>query len=100
KTTFIRNLINNDPENFSEKALALYIDLGSAGALTRDLRTYIVEEIDRQLLLDHSIDIRSDELVRDIFSNELRRFETGPNKTLRERRPAVYKEKEVALLEE
>lgn len=100
KTTFIRNLINNDPENFSEKALALYIDLGSAGALTRDLRGYIVEEIDRQLLLDHSIDIRADDLVRDTFSDDLRRFATGVNKNLRDKRPGLYNEKEVALLEQ
>jgi GTPase SAR1 family protein len=100
KTTFIRNLISDDPENFSEKALALYIDLGSTGAMTRDLRSYIVEEIDRQLLMDHSLDIRSDDLVRDIYSEDLRRFGSGINKDLRQRKPTLYKEKEIALLEQ
>ena len=52
------------------------------------------------MLLDHSIDIRSDDLVRDTFSDDLRRFASGVNKTLRDKRPTVYREKEVALLEQ
>ena len=100
KTTFIRHLISNDPESFREKALALYIDLGATGTLASELRNYILSEIDRQLLLEHSIDIRSDDLVRDTFAHALSRFELGVNKSLRETRPILYKEKEVAFLEQ
>jgi hypothetical protein len=100
KTTFIRHLISNDPESFREKALALYIDLGATGTLTNDLRGYILDEIDRQLLWDHSIDIRADDIVRETFSEDLVRFAAGVNKSLRESRPLLYKDKEVAFLEE
>jgi hypothetical protein len=100
KTTFIRHLIADDPESFREKALALYIDLGATGTLASELRNYIVDEIDRQLLSDHLIDIRLDDIVRETFAHSLSRFESGVNKGLRNSRPALYKEKEVAFLEQ
>ena len=100
KTTFLRHLMSNDPEYFNEKALAMYIDLGATGALASDLRNYILEQLDRQLLLDHSIDIRSDDLVRDTFSDDLHRFASGVNKKLHETRPGLYREKEIAFLEQ
>jgi len=76
KTSFLRNLMTNEPEYLSEKALALYIDLGTTGALTTDLRGYILSQIDHQMLFDHGIDIRSDDIVRDTFSEELRNMST------------------------
>ena len=49
KTTFIRNLLNNDAAWFSETAIAIYIDFGTKGTLASNQRTYILSEIDRQL---------------------------------------------------
>ena len=99
KTTFIRHLINNDPELFREQALALYIDFGAKGTLSNNLREYILQEIERQLLNDHSIDIRADDLVRQTFSYDLHRFSTGVNKLLKETKPNAFKEKEIGFLE-
>jgi hypothetical protein len=45
KTTFIRNLINNDATWFSETAIPIYIDFGTKGTLASNLRSYILSEI-------------------------------------------------------
>jgi GTPase SAR1 family protein len=98
KTTFIRRFINNDP-SFAENSVAVYIDFGSAGALATDLRAYIVSEIDRQLSGEFSIDTQEDGFVRRVYGPELRRFASGVNKPLKDKKPGLYQQKEIEHLE-
>jgi len=100
KTTFIRNLLNNDAAWFSETAIAIYIDFGSKGTLASNLREYILSEIDRQLAEDHKIDIQADDLVRKAFAFELDRFSRGVNAPLKTKKPAVFQQKEIEYLED
>ena len=99
KTTFIRRFISDD-SSFATSAIALYIDFGSKGTLTTDLRTYIVSEIDRQLVEEWQIDTQEESFVRRIYSLELDRFAAGLNKPLRTKKPGLYQQKEIERLEE
>jgi hypothetical protein len=99
KTTFIRQFISND-QAFATTAIALYIDFGSKGTLTTDLRAYIVSEIDRQLAEDCHIDTQEESFVRRIYSPELARFAGGINKPLKDKKPGLFQQKEIARLEE
>jgi hypothetical protein len=98
KTTFIRQFINNDPA-FANKAIALYIDFGSKGTLAEDLRSYIVAEIDRQLHQEQDLDTQENGFVRRVYSFDLQRFGSGINKALKQKKPSLYHQKEVELLE-
>jgi hypothetical protein len=98
KTTFIRHLIANDPI-FTEKAIPLYIDFGVKGTLADDLRSYILSEIDVQLSRDHGIDVQESDFARRVHAYDLTRFASGVNKPLKEKKPGLYQQKEIELLE-
>lgn len=99
KTTFIRRFISDD-SSFATSAIAIYINFGSTGTLTTDLRLYIVSEIDRQLAEDCQIDTQEESFVRRIYSPELDRFAAGVNKPLKTKKPGLYQQKEIELLEQ
>jgi GTPase SAR1 family protein len=99
KTTFIRRFISDDAA-FATTAIAIYIDFGSKGTLTNDLRAFIVSEIDRQLAEDCQIDTQAESFVRRIYSPELNRFAAGVNRPLKTKKPGLYQQKEIELLEE
>jgi hypothetical protein len=98
KTTFIRQFINIEP-SFASSAVAIYIDFGSKGSLASDLRAFIVDEIDRQLLEDCNIDTQEESFVRRIYGPELGRFAVGVNKPLKAKKPALFQQKEIDFLE-
>ena len=99
KTTFIRRFISDDP-SFATSAIAIYINFGSTGTLTADLRLYIVNEIDRQLAEDCEIDTQEESFVRRLYSFELDRFAAGVNKPLGAKKPGLYQQKEIEFLEQ
>jgi hypothetical protein len=49
KTTFIRKLIKIDAAPIFNNSIYIYIDLGSQGTLSRDLRDFIIEDTTTQL---------------------------------------------------
>jgi hypothetical protein len=99
KTTFIRYLMNTESIGLRDKAITVYIDLGSKGTLAGDLRTYIVEEIERQLREDHDVDIIEAEFVNTLYALEIDRFNRGIQKPLREKKPVIFEQKMIEYLE-
>jgi len=89
KTTFIRHLISSDPAAFKDTAIAIYIDFGFSGTLSGDLKAYILEQIDKQLLEIHQIDTQEDGFVRRVHGYELERFEKGIYKQLKNTKPSL-----------
>jgi len=99
KTTFIRHLIHVEARDVFDDALTLYIDFGSKAALAEHLRQFVLEEIGRQLLDDHSVDIESRSFVLGVYHKNLERFRSGIYGSLRESDPTRYQEKELEYLE-
>lgn len=100
KTTFIRNLIKVDAVDEFANAVTIYIDLGSQATLSADLRSFIVREVENQLLEEEGIDILASNFVRAVYNLDLERFRKGIFGELREADPKRYREKEIAFLEE
>jgi predicted type IV restriction endonuclease len=99
KTTFIRYLMFSDSMKLRDKAISIYIDLGTKGTLVGDLRQYIIDELEGQLRDSHEIDITESTFVNDLYRGELDRFEKGIHAKLKTKRPSVFEEKRVEFLE-
>jgi GTPase SAR1 family protein len=99
KTTFLRHLLNVSAAEQMEKAIALHLNLGNQAALAMDLRTFVVEEMMRQLREQYDIDVEEYGLVRATYHGELQRFARGIYGRLAEADPARYQQKELEFME-
>jgi len=74
KTSFLENLIYvRAPQEF-ERAIHIYIDLGSKAALETDIKRFVVDELERQLIDNYSVDIYEHNFVRGAYDPEVKRF--------------------------
>lgn len=99
KTSFIKNLIYNSAYQEFKNAIYIYIDLGSNAALSSDLRTYVINEIERQLYKTYKIDINDHNFIKGVYASEIHRFETGIWGKKKESEPNVYETKLFEMLE-
>ncbi|MFA5865335.1 MAG: hypothetical protein WC975_11690 [Phycisphaerae bacterium] len=100
KTTFIRNLIKVSAKEIFDKSITLYIDLGSQATFSNDLKSFVPEEICRQLRDNYNIDIDEYNLIRGIYNVDIERFSKGLYHNLKESNLSLYQQKEVDFLEE
>ena len=56
KTSFVKNLIHNSAHDEFKSAIYIYIDLGSKATLNTDIKSIVLNEIERQLLDQYSVD--------------------------------------------
>lgn len=100
KTSFIRNLIYVRAADEMRNAIFIYIDLGSQANLGQDIHDFLIEEIERQLLENHDVDLFEDAFVRGVYHGELKRFEKGIYGRLKDSVPEKFIEKQIELLDE
>ena len=74
KTSFLEDLMYVRAPGEFNKAITLYIDFGSKAALEHDIRDFVIQDIDRQLLAKYKVDVRENNFVRGVYDSELRRF--------------------------
>lgn len=98
KTSFIRNLIYVRAEDEMRNAIYIYIDLGSQANLGQDIQEFLIEDIERQLLEHHGVDLFEDAFVRGVYHGDLVRFERGIYGRLKESAPDKFLEKQIELL--
>lgn len=98
KTSFIRNLIYVRAEDEMRNAIFVYIDLGSQANLGQDIQDFLIEDVERQLLESHGVDLFEDAFVRGVYHGELIRFERGIYGRLKESTPDKFLEKQIELL--
>ncbi len=99
KTTFIRNLMKIEAPSVFEKAITLYIDLGSQATLSVDLKSFVIEEVIEQLRENYEIDIEERNFFRGVYHSDLQRFRKGIYSDLYETDPQRFKDKELEFLE-
>jgi hypothetical protein len=99
KTIFIKNLMKVEGVDLFKNSIYLYVDLGSQGALTHELKFFILREIERQLSENYEINVEDRNLVRGVYNLDLKSFSEGINKDLKEINPQKYLEKEIDFLE-
>lgn len=90
KTSFFENLYFQLDDQVRDDTLFLHINLGQQGALTLDLRVFIIQEIKNLLRQNYSINIDSEDFIKAAHHKEIAIFETGPYKSLKEANPAEY----------
>lgn len=100
KSSFIRNLIYVRAEDEMKNAIFIYIDLGSQANLGQDIQDFLVEDIQRQLLENHNVDLFEDSFIRGVYHGELMRFEKGIYARLKESAADLFLMKQIELLAE
>lgn len=98
KTSFIRNLIYVRAEDEIRNSIFIYIDLGNQANLGQNIRDFLVNDIERQLLETHNVDLFEDSFVRGVYHGDLIRFEKGIYGRLKESSPEKFLEKQIEIL--
>ena len=98
KTMFIKNFIKIEAREIIKETISLYIDLGSKAAFTTDLKKFFLDEISNILLDKYNIDINERNFVRGVYNLEIKRFEKGIYRDLKETSPKKYKKREIEYI--
>lgn len=90
KTSFIKNLIYVSAKDEFENALFIYIDLGRQASFADDIKEFIIDEIERQLLEIHDVDLYSSSFIFGAYHGEVARFRRGLDGHLEDSDPPAY----------
>jgi hypothetical protein len=99
KSMFFRHFINVDAKDVFQNAIHLYIDFGSKAAFSKDIRDFVLDEIERQFQLEQKIDINEDSFIRGVYNGDLIQFSKGIYGPLKDSDPIEFKKKEIGFLE-
>ena len=99
KTMFFRHFINIEAKEIFKNVIQIYIDFGSKAAFSKDIRDFVLDEIQRQFQQRQKINIFDDNFIRAVYHGELLNFGRGLYGSLKETDPAEYKRKEIEFLE-
>lgn len=100
KTSFVKNLIYQGASEEFKRAFYIYIDLGSSGALASDLKSFVLDEIENQLLEKYDVDINDYNFIKGVYASEISRFSKGLWGQKKESEPALYETKLLEMIEE
>ncbi len=100
KTSFLKHLMYVSAFEEFRNALYIYIDLGSQGALSSDLKDFILTQIENQLIAKHGVDITELNFIRGVYHSEIHRFERGIYRDLKSTNLDQYQEKMLEFLAE
>jgi GTPase SAR1 family protein len=95
KTSFIKNLIQIGAASQFEKAIFIYFDLGSQGALSSNVRDALLTQIENTLRADHKINLQDLNLLQKIYKSELDDFDSGYFSLLKSSNMPLFLEKRV-----
>ncbi len=99
KTSFLKHLMHVSAFEEFQKSIYIYIDLGSQGALSDDLKKFILTEIENQLYTQYLVDINEHKFIKSIYHLEISRFHKGIYADLRKENPSAYNQKLLEFLE-
>lgn len=100
KTSFIENLMYVEAPELFHNAFTLYLDFGSKGALTTDLKEFISIEILKQFKEKYQIDFEERNFVRSVYDSDVKKMSNSIYADLKEINPNLYKQKEIEMLSE
>jgi len=100
KSSFIKYLMGIRAADVFGKAVCIYFDLGSKGALAKTPRDALLDEVERTLRSDHQINLQSPTLLNKVYADELADFDGGYVSQLKTTQPAVFDLKRVEFISE
>ena len=74
KTSFVKNLMYNSAYQEFKNAIYVYIDLGSEGTLTSDLKAFILEQIKNQLFEKYNLSIQGFSFIKGVYASDIKKF--------------------------
>lgn len=98
KTSFVKNLIYSSAFKEFNEAIYLYIDLGSKATLSSDLQSFILHEMEDQLITKYNCDITELKFVKGVYSRDIQRFASSIWGSLRDTNREKYEEKQIDML--
>jgi uncharacterized protein Smg (DUF494 family) len=99
KSMFFRHFINIDAKEIFKNAIQVYIDFGSKAAFSKDIRDFVIDEIERQFQVEQNIDINEGGFIRGVYHGDLIQFSKGLYGPLKDADTVEYKKKEISFLE-
>ncbi|EAQ96887.1 hypothetical protein [Congregibacter litoralis] len=99
KTSFVKNLIYNSAYDEFQSAIYIYIDLGSTAALSVDLKTFVLNEVERQLFENYDIDVSAHKFLKAIYASDIHKFGNGIWGAKKTSDPDLYDSKLLEMLE-
>ncbi|WP_347254193.1 hypothetical protein [Leminorella grimontii] len=100
KTSFVKNLMYSSAYEEFKDAIYIYIDLGSKATLSTNLKSFVLNEIETQLLEKYSTDVNERKFVKGVYAKDIQRFSSGIWGGLRESNREKYDEKQMEMLQE
>ncbi|MFQ5681911.1 MAG: hypothetical protein ACE5HC_01440 [Candidatus Binatia bacterium] len=99
KTSFLKHLMYVSAFEEFQRAIYVYIDLGSQAALELDLRDFVLSEIERQLIDRYKVNVREATFVRGVYYREIELFRAGIYGSLYATNRSEYENKLLEFLE-
>jgi GTPase SAR1 family protein len=99
KTSFLKHLMYVSAFEEFQRAVYVYIDLGSQAALDSDLKAFVMSEIESQLLRRYSVNVYEESFVKGVYHGELELFRKGIYGSLSNSNPQEYSRKLLEFLE-
>lgn len=99
KTSFVKNLRHNSAHEEFNNAIYVYIDLGANAALNTDIKSFVLDQIEFQLLKEYDVDTYNNSFIHGVYDSEIRRFSNGLWGGYRVSNPEKYQEKLIEVLE-
>jgi GTPase SAR1 family protein len=100
KTSFIKNLIYVSAKEEFENALFIYIDLGRQASFYDNIKKFVIDETERQLLDVHEVDLYASSFIFGVYHSEVARFRKGLDGDLEDTDPPAYRKSLVEHLKE
>lgn len=98
KTTFLKHLMLVSGKDVFSKAISIYFDLGTKGALSTTTKDAFLDQIESTLRDDLGINLSSKLLIEELYKRELKDYDEGFNSDLKELDPARFLAERIALI--
>lgn len=98
KTSFLKHLMKVSASDVFKKVISIYFDLGSEGALVKETKDALLEQVEVTLREDLGVNKMDAKMLESIYKNELIEFDTGIMSQLREINEASFQEKRLTLI--
>jgi GTPase SAR1 family protein len=98
KTSFLKHLMKVSASDVFKNVISIYFDLGSEGALVKETKDALLEQVENMLREDLGVNKMDAGMLESIYKVELREFDTGVMSQLRDINEASFQEKRLSLI--
>lgn len=98
KTSFFENLFEQLEESEKLNTYFIRINLGEEAALSKDVKSYIVQEVPKILRTVYGVDIRSSAFADRVYSQQLSDFDNSPEGQLKDIDEIEYRKARIAYV--